>query len=501
MRPLHSIRWQLLLWQGVLLALVLTGFGVTAWRLERATRFQRVDQELERNVAGVAEGVVQVRGPAPRPRTERPPQDRPRPPQDDPSEPPPRPPAERDNPQPPPVTGRAPERVPRPFDGASGNVPYYVAWSPQGAEISRSGAAPREVPRPAPGAEQRFARSRATFREYVNFAPTGECILVGRDISDELAGMRRFAWLLTGAGFAVFVLGLAGGWMVSTRSLRPIRDISATAVRISSGDLGQRIAVADASSELGDLARVLNDTFARLQASFVRQAQFTADASHELRTPLSIVLTETQAALSRERPNAEYRDSLIACEKSARRMRRLIESLLALARFDSGDGVGLSVPCDLATAAKEALSLILPVAQQRGVSVVTDLSPAICEADAEQLGTVLTNLLSNAVYHSRPGDSVRMETAVHADSAVVRVSDTGDGIKADDLPHIFDRFYRGDKARSNADGRVGLGLAITKAIVEAHGGTISAASEVGRGSTFIVRLPAAGGSAGANESA
>jgi signal transduction histidine kinase len=188
---------------------------------------------------------------------------------------------------------------------------------------------------------------RGNLREFFHYTPPGDCILVGRNIRDDLYGLRRFAWLLAGAGVAILACGLAGGWWVSTRALRPIGDISAAAIRISTGDLTQRIHTADSDSELGQLARVLNDTFARLQFAFDWQLQFTGDASHELRTPVSVVLTQTQTALSRERPAAEYRESLVACQRAAQRMRQLIESLLTLARLDSGEAVATREPCDL----------------------------------------------------------------------------------------------------------------------------------------------------------
>jgi heavy metal sensor kinase len=287
----------------------------------------------------------------------------------------------------------------------------------------------------------------------------------------------------------VLALGLTGGWWISTRALRPIREISATAARISAGDLTQRIQTSDSSSELGDLAGVLNDTFARLQASFARQAQFTADASHELRTPVSVVLTQTQAALARERPAAEYRESLAACQRAAQRMRRLTESLLTLARLDSGEAAATREPCDLDRVTRDVTDFLRSLAQEQSVALEVESTPTRCEGNAEALGQVVTNLVSNAIYYNRPGGGLQVKVRSEAGAAILVVTDTGQGIAPEDLPHIFERFYRADKARSSTTGRTGLGLAITKAIVEAHGGTIEAATELGKGSTFTVRLP------------
>jgi heavy metal sensor kinase len=271
--------------------------------------------------------------------------------------------------------------------------------------------------------------------------------------------------------------------------LRPIGDISATAARIAGGDLSQRIHTADTSSELGQLAGVLNNTFARLQAAFARQAQFTADAAHELRTPVSVVMTQTQTALARERPAGEYRETLAACQRAAQRMRRLIDSLLTLARLDAAETN--RVPCDLDRMAAEAVELLRPLAEAQGVVLETELAPARCLGNAEQLGQVVTNLVSNAIHYNRPGGSVRVKVAGDSGAAVLTVADNGVGIAAEDLPHVFERFYRADKSRTRTTGGAGLGLAIAKQLVEAHGGKIWVQSEQGRGATFSFTLPQA----------
>jgi two-component system, OmpR family, sensor kinase len=164
----------------------------------------------------------------------------------------------------------------------------------------------------------------------------GDCVLAGRVITADLAAMQRFAGWLVAAGGAVLALGLWGGWLLATRAIRPVEVISATASRISEGNLSERISVADTDNELGHLAGVLNSTFARLEAAFAQQKQFTADASHELRTPLTVLISEAQTALARDRSAAEYRETVEACLDTAQQMRRLAESLLQLARFDAG---------------------------------------------------------------------------------------------------------------------------------------------------------------------
>jgi signal transduction histidine kinase len=145
------------------------------------------------------------------------------------------------------------------------------------------------------------------FRETFIITPPGEIILVGRSIATELNDLQHVAWTLAAVGGGVLLLGLAGGWWIASRALRPVQDISAAAVKISAGDLSQRIATADTESELGQLSNVLNSTFARLEAAFAQQQQFTSDAAHELRTPVAVLLTQTQSTLNRERSAPEYR--------------------------------------------------------------------------------------------------------------------------------------------------------------------------------------------------
>ena len=153
-------------------------------------------------------------------------------------------------------------------------------------------------------------RTRGEYREVFRAMPGGEVLLIGRSIARDIKDMQALALRLVVAGAGVLLLGLAGGWWLATRAIRPIEDIGATALKIAAGDLSQRINVADTDSELGRLASVLNSTFSRLEAAFAHQARFTSDASHELRTPVSVVLTQTQTALARERDPAEYREAL-----------------------------------------------------------------------------------------------------------------------------------------------------------------------------------------------
>jgi heavy metal sensor kinase len=314
-------------------------------------------------------------------------------------------------------------------------------------------------------------------------------VLVGRSIAEELAGLRRLAWELAGAGGVVLLLGLTGGWWVATRAIRPIEDISATAVKIAAGDLSQRISAADTDSELGRLAAVLNSTFARLDAAFAQQRQFTSDAAHELRTPITVMLAQTQTVLNRERGAAEYRATVETCQRAAQRMRKLTEALLELARLDAGQETLKRVPFDLSKTVSDCGELMAPLADARRLKIHCAVPALPCVGDPERMGQVITNLLGNAIEYSQESGEVRITGERQSGAVILSVSDSGPGIAAEDLPRIFERFYRADKARSGNGGHTGLGLAISKAIVEAHGGSLEAASRPGAGATFTVRLP------------
>lgn len=448
----HSIRWRLQLWYGVLLALLLGGFGVTAYQLESARQLRRIDEELQQRLPVLVKSQRPSR-------------------------------ANREI--------REFSLSPRDaalFDPQGDGAFYYVVWLRHGEPVTRSASAPRDVPEPPPGTPPN--RKRGDLRETFLFPGPGDCVLVGRSVSRDLADLRLLAWWLGGVGAAVLLLGLAGGaWLVG-RALRPIAEITSAAGKIAGGDLTRRIDTADTGSELGQLAEVLNTTFSRLDAAFTRQARFTADAAHELRTPLAVMLIHLQTGLTSEGLTDEPREAFEASQRAAQRMRRLTESLLALARLDSDTAI--HALCDLAPLVRGAVELLRPLALQQEITLEMELRPASGSGNAEQLGQIVTNLVSNAISYNRAGGTVHVKTASEPGTAILTVSDTGQGISPDDLPHIFERFYRADSVRSGSAGRSGLGLAITRAIVEAHGGTLTVTSEPGQGSVFTVRLPGGG---------
>lgn len=493
----NSIRWRVQAWHGLILFFVLLAFGFTAYHVARDNQLRRIDEELQERLAMSFHMPPPDRGPHGPP-----PEGRPR------GEDRPGKPGFRMDPEH--FREELTKALQRAASSEAGQTSshYSILWACEGQVLARSTNAPADVPMPrraetnppdtardnsstAPhksGNPFGSFRTRGEFRELFGFAPFGDCFLVGHSMAPDLAAMRRLALWLAAAGSAVLVLGLAGGWWVASRAIRPIEDISATALKISAGDLSQRIA-ADTDSELGRLAAVLNSTFARLEAAFAHQSRFTSDASHELRTPVSVILTQAQTALSRERTEQEYREALEACQRAAMRMRRLTESLLELARLDAGEERMKRERFDLSRVARECVELVRPLAVERGVQLECELPEVQCVGDPERIAQVATNLLSNAIHFNRERGQIRISTQADNGTVLLSVSDTGVGIPNEDLPHIFERFYRVDKSRSRVQGRTGLGLAITKAIVDAHSGTVEVSSQPGQGSRFIVKLP------------
>ena len=370
---------------------------------------------------------------------------------------------------------------------------YVVIWDADGSRIEVLTNTPAGLTQPMqtePADIGPHFRNRDNYREAYDFNLEGRCVVVGRSIEPEQSGLRGFVAILVGAGVSVLALGLAGGWLIASRSFRPIEAISTTASRISEGKLSERINVADTDSELGQLAGTLNSTFARLEASFAQQTQFTAEASHEFLTPIAVIISEAQTTLARERTSREYRETIEACLDTAQQMRRLTESLLELANLDASQQATKRAPLDLADLVRQRVEFIHPLADQRGLKLICKFSSAKTSGNADHLGLVINNLLTNAIHYNRPRGEITITTGTETGKAFVSVSDSGVGISPEDLPHIFDRFYRADKSRSRAEGRSGLGLAICKAIVEAHGGSIEVTSNLAIGSTFTVRLPA-----------
>lgn len=385
-----------------------------------------------------------------------------------------------------------PKEVESRMIGTSGEEPYFVIWRSD-AETLKTHRVPGEERRPMPNhftpAGVLTFTNAGWYREASMKGTGGTRILVGRSVARDYTDLGRFAGLLIVVGLLVFIIGLAGGWVVASRMMQPLAAMSATAASISARKLSERIETQKLDTELVDLAEVLNAMFERLQTAFVRQQQFTADASHELRTPIAILRSHAELALSRPRTVEEYRQTLETCLRSANRMTTLVQGLLLLARNDAGHSDETFRKVALAPLIEECVALFRPIADAKEVRLTLDLTPCYVRGNADSLIQVVSNLLSNALHHTPPNGAVFVSLSVRDNDVRIAVRDTGTGIPPEFQAHIFERFYRVDKSRARASGGFGLGLAICKSIVDSHKGQIGFDSEPGHGTTFWIHLP------------
>lgn len=304
--------------------------------------------------------------------------------------------------------------------------------------------------------------------------------------------------LLLAAPFFLAV-ATAGGIFLAGRALSPIDRITSMAGAIGVGALAGRLSLTPRNDEVGRLAATFDDMLERLERAFAQQEravaqqrQFAADASHELRTPLTIIKGDLDVLLRHRRTPEEYEEVVRGVADEATHLSSLVEDLLTLARADSGQAelarefVYLDVLVDAAAASLRRL------AEAKGVAMTLRLQPDVAViGDLARLRQIIVNVLGNAVRYTPSGGTVEVVLTTSTGDAHLKIADTGIGIAPDDLPHIFDRFFRADKARTHVEGGTGLGLAIARWSAEAHGGRIEAASHLDVGSTFTVTLPLA----------
>jgi heavy metal sensor kinase len=288
-------------------------------------------------------------------------------------------------------------------------------------------------------------------------------------------------------------LGLAtlcGLWL-GRRALAPVARIADDARSITERNLSARLAVPDSGDELQRLSETLNDMLDRIELSFTRTRQFTADASHELRAPMTLIYTAAQYALRRERSREELVDGMQKILRESQRTTALIDDLLLLARGDASVETASLEAIDAAPLLREAGEQATTMAAAKGirVSVQLDSDPLPVRANEAQLRRLLLILVDNALKYTPSGGRVTIAGTADAADVSLSIADTGSGIAQEDLPHVFERFWRADKVRSREAGGTGLGLTIARQIAEAHAARLSVESELGRGSVFSVRLP------------
>jgi two-component system sensor histidine kinase BaeS len=310
--------------------------------------------------------------------------------------------------------------------------------------------------------------------------------LPGSPESAFLTGMTRAITLSAlGATAVALVLGI----LLARTLTRPIRELTVATRTLASGDLGGQVAVRT-QDEMGELASSFNQMSADLaQASQLRR-QMTADIAHELRTPLSLILGYTESLSDGKLPATQETFDIMHDE--AQHLSRLIGDLRTLSLADAGELTLNRRPVDLRALLERVATAHTPETQRQGISVQIHAPPDLpeVETDPGRLAQVLENLMSNALRYTPEGGQISLSAAAEGDTVFLRVQDNGTGIGPEDLPHVFDRFYRAEKSRQRHEGESGLGLAIAKSLVEAQGGSLSVRSELGEGTTFTVALPA-----------
>lgn len=301
-----------------------------------------------------------------------------------------------------------------------------------------------------------------------------------------IASFRRTLWLMTATSIAVMSLM---GWIAVRQGHAPLRDIVARMRRISANEMSSGVAPDSVPRELSDLALSFNDMLQRVEEAFQRLSHFNADIAHELRTPVTNLMTQTQVALSRARTIDEYREVLYSNMEEYERMAKMVGDMLFLAQADSGTCIADVGPVDLTKEMRTLCDYYEGWADERGVALEVHGDAAIeVEGDRLMLQRALGNVLANAIRHTPAGGSVRIVLTAHNGEVSVNVENTGEPIPPEHLPKLFDRFYRADPSRQRRGEGAGLGLAIAKSIIDAHGGTIAVTSNEAR-TAFEIVLP------------
>jgi heavy metal sensor kinase len=299
---------------------------------------------------------------------------------------------------------------------------------------------------------------------------------------------RRFLYL--GVPFFLALAALGGYWM-SSRALDPVDEIIRAARGISVTSLSSRLAVPKTGDELERLTSTLNEMLGRLETSFHRITQFTADASHELRTPISLMRTNAEITLRKPRPEGEYRAALSDILAESEKVSVLIEQLLDLARADSGSAPIPMARMNLTEAMDEAYRKASILVDAKKLNAIKHLpaEPVWIQGNPAAIERLFLIFLDNAVKYTTSGGQVEMNLTSHDGVAEAEIRDTGIGISADDIPHIFERFFQADRSRSGENGGSGLGLAIGRWIAQTHHGDIAVESEPSKGTSFRIQFP------------
>jgi two-component system heavy metal sensor histidine kinase CusS len=319
---------------------------------------------------------------------------------------------------------------------------------------------------------------------------TSDTIQIAIDTSQEEALLARYRLWFWAILLLTSVLFPLVGYRIARQGIRPVEEIAATARRITSTNLRERIQAEGYPSELASLAGTFNEMLERLEESFERISRFSADIAHDLRTPVNNIRGEAEVALARPRTSAEYREVLESSLEEAVRLSELIGDLLFLARAESPLKHMQRQKVDVGELLSTVREYYDATALGGGITLITapNTPPITAELDRSLMLRAVSNLVSNAIVHTPPGGTVTLAAAADGEALRIDVADTGSGIPAEALPRVFDRFFRVDPSRSKASGGTGLGLAIVQGIMTLHEGTAEIASELGRGTCVTLRI-------------
>ncbi|MEW6358701.1 MAG: ATP-binding protein [Planctomycetota bacterium] len=378
---------------------------------------------------------------------------------------------------------------------------YFMAVTPEGQVVARSQNAPSPGMLASPEGFQQALRSQDAL-EIV--ADKLRCL--SRMVSDaegnryvvQLATSLQYQFrtldnfvqnMLIGGAVLVVVVTLLGWFIVNDAFMR-VRRIRRTAERISAANLTLRLPERGTEDEIDRLAQTFNRMIDRIRNSVERVRRFTADASHEIRTPMSSMRSEVEQALERRRSPEEYERVLASCLEELDKLGALASNLLALARVDMTDRTRSFKEVNLSDVLKGVADIGVALAHQKGIAFTSNVPPSLTvKGDAEQLSRLFTNLVDNAVRYTERGGNVALDSSAADGGITVRVKDTGIGIQEEELPRIFDRFYRSERGRVFSPAGSGLGLSLCEAIAREHKAIIDVESKPGEGSTFSVRFP------------
>ncbi|MGH9769111.1 MAG: sensor histidine kinase [Blastocatellia bacterium] len=370
----------------------------------------------------------------------------------------------------------------------------YVSGLPisKGFDPAQVSAAPLSSDRAATREERLSGGGELLIHSLPFTARDGSRFLIETGVSSEsIEDTLRGLLLTLAVGLPVVIaVAVIGGYWIMRHALRPLDEIASGAEQITSRNLSERLPEPRSGDEIERLSLALNQMIARLEESFQYIRRFTADASHELRTPLTVLRGELEAIAQRPRLDGEARGAVGSSLEETERLARIVESLLAISRLDAGEAQMECVRFDLAELAATTTEQMRLLAEDKRIRLECRANGQVeIAGDRARLKQVVVNLVDNAIKYTPEGGEVGVVVSAEDGCAVMLVEDNGAGVPADALPHLFERFYRADKARSRQMGGVGLGLAIVKSIVAAHGGQVKVESAEGKGSQFRVELP------------